>query len=186
MTFTVFTRPGCLKSEIIRCILNEKSVEHRLLDVSMSPGKETAEKTFGRAISPAIADKDAILTDFDVIIEYIDERYPHPPLLPQGPHNRATVRVFYKRLISDLYPLLDRYLAGTCQESKEALRGQVDLLSGILNSKAFLLSEDVGVADCTLMPVVHRLIKDNVPVPTQMNRYYHRMMGREAFSTVLG
>lgn len=190
MTFTLFTRPGCMKSEIIRCILNEKSVEHRLLDVTTSPGLETAEKAFGAQLSPAIADKDAILSDFDVIIEYIDERYPHPPLLPQGPHNRATVRVFYKRLVSDLYPMLSKYLETSskdsreAKEAKEALQSQIDLLSGIIHSKSFLLSDEIGVADCTLMPVIHRLVSEDIALPTPMSRYYQRLIEREAFSTV--
>lgn len=184
MTFTLFTRSGCMKSETIRCILNEKSVEHRLLDVTTSPGSETAEKAFGAQVSPAIADKDAILSDFDVIIEYIDERYPHPPLLPQGPHNRATVRVFFKRLVSDLFPLYTKYIETRASDAKAALQAQIDLLSGIIHSKAFLLSDEIGVADCTLMPVLHRLVREDIALPSPMSRYYQRLIEREAFSTV--
>ncbi|MAG68326.1 MAG: hypothetical protein CMK74_21025 [Pseudomonadales bacterium] len=184
MTFTLFTRPGCMKSEIIRCILNEKSVEHRLLDVTTSQGCETAEKVFGSQLSPAIADKDAILSDFDVIIEYIDERYPHPPLLPQGPHNRATVRVFFKRLVSDLYPLHSNYVETRSNEAKQALQSQLDLLSGIIHTKQFLLSEEIGVADCTLMPVLHRVVNEDIDLPSPMGRYYQRLIEREAFSAV--
>ncbi|WGK63459.1 glutathione S-transferase N-terminal domain-containing protein (plasmid) [Halopseudomonas sp. SMJS2] len=184
MTFTLFTRPGCMKSEIIRCILNEKSVDHRLLDVTVSPGLETAEKVFGAQLTPAIADKDAILSDFDVMIEYIDERYPHPPLLPQGPHNRATVRVFYKSLVSDLYPMLSKYLDTSSMDAKEALRSQIDLLSGIIHSKSFLLSDEIGVADCTLMPVLHRVVNEDIALPNPMSRYYQRLMEREAFSAI--
>jgi glutathione S-transferase len=185
MSFTLFTRPGCRKSEILRCVLIDKSIEHRLVDISKSPGLEMAEKVFPLPASPAIADKDAILSDFDVIIEYLDERYPVPQLLPQGPQNRATVRIFYRRLITDLYPLLDRYLDENCKASREELRRQVDFLSGIINSKQFLLSNDVSVADYTLMPVVSRLINDDVPLPGPMKQYYQRLISLDAFATVL-
>ena len=111
---------------------------------------------------PVLVDRDVCLYDSVVLMEYLDERFPHPPLLPVYPVSRAQIRLFIQRIQKDWCNTFDDLLGGKLTESqskkaKQEFKSQILGLSPILKEKPFFMSEDFSLVDCCIAPILWRL-----------------------------
>ena len=146
----------CIRSHQVRFVLSEKGIltEINNIDGSKVPEDLIALNPF--ASLPTLIDRELVLYDSTVIIEYLDERYPHPPLMPVSPVERAKIRLALASLEKEIVgPAIQLDLAiGTRNENAERKK-----LKSILNSSAdmfdankFFLNDDFTIVDCVLAP----------------------------------
>ena len=140
---------------------------------------------------PTLIDRDLVAYDVRIISEYLDERFPHPPLMPVDPVSRANARLALHRISSHWYSLIstvegkDKKAAVTAgKRLREAIASTADIFS----VKPFFFSEDVTLVDCIIAPVLWRLPKYMINLPRQakvIEQYAERMFARESFQSSL-
>jgi RNA polymerase-associated protein len=173
-------------------VLAEKGINVEIVDVGSdtSAAADLAELNPYNE-TPTLVDRDLVLYDAGVINDYLDERYPHPPLMPVDPVSRAQLRLVHHRVLRDWYPLA-RGLVGANARKAEKPRKQ--LKEGILAANElfkhseFLLSEELTLVDCTLGPLFWRLPAYGVNLgrsAAAVQAYIQRLISRPSFKASL-
>lgn len=177
----------------IRLVLAEKGVTSEIIDVT--PGHWPAALTDVNpyASVPTLVDRDLALYEPVVILEYLEERYPHPPLLPAYPVARANTRLLMHRIQRDWCSLVDGMLdPRTASPRRDALRKELrESLAGVsplFAEKPFFLSDELSLVDCCLLPLLWRLPLLGIELPRAaraLGDYMERCFQREAFQASL-
>ncbi len=189
---TLFSAPADPWSHRTRLVLAEKGIDIEI--VSVTPGslpEDLLDLNPDHSL-PTLVDRDLVLYDSRVIIEYLDERFPHPPLMPADPVTRAQFRLALYRIERDWYGALE-------QMDREEDRRQLPRLRKILldmilqgvelfQLKPFFLSEEFSLVDATLAPVLWRLPQYQIELPARAQpilKYESRIYSRPAFRSAL-
>ena len=190
---TCFSDPACHYSHRVRLVLAEKSVVADIIDVPAGniPAKLAEVNPYGSL--PTLVDRDLALYESTVVMEYLDERYPHPPLLPVYPVARANSRLLMHRIQRDWCSLVDRILDTRRKEAERALarkelRESLTGVSPLFADKAFFLSDELSLVDCCLLPILWRLpiLGIELPRPAKpLLDYMERQFARETFRASL-
>ncbi|HHH9443101.1 TPA: glutathione binding-like protein [Pseudomonas aeruginosa] len=181
-TLTIFSDSICYRSHIVRLVLTEKSIAARILDVAV-PANSRLMGQFGSTMqAPALAERDLSLHEVDMVTEYLEERHPHPALLPTSTTARANVRMLARRIHRELYPLLDIAKQGSIEARKELASTLLEL-APLFEQKQFFMSESLTIADCTLAPLLWRVksVGINLSKVRGLAEYCERMFSRPAF-----
>lgn len=182
-------------SHRVRIVLAEKGVSVDV--IAVDPRAKPAELSELNPYNtlPTLVDRDELaLYEARVIMEYLDERFPHPPLLPVYPVARAKSRLWMYRLERDWSPLVDIILQGKSKE--QVARARVDLLESLLATapifaeKPFFMSDEFTMMDCCLGAILWRLPLMEISIPeTRHSRplleYMARLFARDAFQASL-
>ncbi|ABI57550.1 glutathione S-transferase N-terminal domain-containing protein [Alkalilimnicola ehrlichii MLHE-1] len=184
---TLYSDPDALDSHRVRFVLAEKGIDAHLVSVDPLDPPEDLQELNPYCTTPTLVDRELSLYDPRVIVEYLDERYPHPPLMPVDPVSRAKARLVVSRVETDWYPLAaqlaegkGRGLAAVRKELAEGLLASDPLFRGY----PFLLSEELSVMDCAVLPVLWRLPALGVELPGRaehLHAYMERMFARPSF-----
>lgn len=140
---------------------------------------------------PTLVDRDIALYGTQVIMEYLDERYPHPPLMPVDPVARATVRLALYRIERDWYSLVDDLESGSekiASKARKILRDSLISSADVFAAKPYFLSDELSLVDCTVMPILWRLPRWGIDLPAQakaIDAYAKRMFARPSFKLSL-
>jgi len=139
---------------------------------------------------PTLMDRELVLYDPQVIVEYLDERFPHPPLMPVDPVSRARSRLALHRIEKDWYSLLADMERGekTAAKARKALRDSLASSNEVFEAKPFFLSDDFSLVDASLAPILWRLKHYRIELPAQAKAvldYADRLFARESFQTSL-
>lgn len=138
-----------------------------------------------------LIDRDLVLYDSQIIMEYLDERFPHPPLMPVDPVTRASNRQYRYRVKKDLYSLLDDL--GSVNEiaasnARKTLRDNLTVIAPMFAHKPYFMSDDYTLVDCCMAPLLWRLPEYGVKLPPSAKpllEYADRLFEREAFQSSL-
>ena len=136
---------------------------------------------------PTLVDRELVLYDSRVIIEYLDERFPHPPLLPVDPVNRARFRLALTRIETDWYGLLEKLDHTDNTERSNAcktLRDSLTASTALFKAKPFFLSEEFSLVDCSIAPLLWRLPYFGIELPPQayaIVEYGQKLFDRTSF-----
>lgn len=182
---TLFSRPTDIHSHRARLVMAEKNINIEITDV---PGPDLPEDLMDLNpyhSVPTLVDRDLTLYDSRVIIEYIDERFPHPPLMPVDPVTRAQFRLALFRIETDWYSLAEETditsdgKLGT--RSRKLLRESILQSAELFGARPYFLSEEFSLVDCTIAPLLWRLPvygvdlgRDAEPIEDYMNRVFSR------------
>lgn len=189
---TLFSKPTCLHSHRTRLVLAEKSIN---IDISNVDGPDLPEDLLDLNpyhTVPTLVDRDLVLYDSRVIIEYLDERFPHPPLMPVDPVTRAQFRLALFRIETDWYQIADQF--ETDLDKKNAAKGKRMLKESILASaevfaaQKFFLSNEFSLVDCSIAPVLWRLPHYGIDISGQseaVDSYMERVFSRPSFQDSL-
>tara|TARA_B110000003_G_scaffold56737_1_gene56830 strand:+ start:4119 stop:4718 length:600 start_codon:yes stop_codon:yes gene_type:complete len=184
----LFSKPTCIHSHRTRIVLAEKNIN---IDITSVVGPELPEDLMDinpYHTLPTLIDRDLVLYDSRVIIEYLDERFPHPPLMPVDPVTRAQFRMALYRIEQDWYTLAEKYAANG--ESKLATKPKKMLKESILAAvdlfsiKDYFISDDFSLVDCTIAPILWRLPEYGIDLgqnATAIDRYMDRVFDRPSF-----
>ena len=137
-------------------------------------------------------DRDLVLYDSRVIIEYLDERFPHPPLMPVDPVTRAQFRLALYRIERDWYSLAGEIAEGGDRKpvtrARKVLQDSIVSSVEIFSAKRFFLSDEFSLVDCSIAPVLWRLPIFGIDLPSQARpilRYMDEVFSRPSFQTSL-
>jgi RNA polymerase-associated protein len=169
----LYSSPTSVFSHRVRFVLAEKGINVEVVDVDPSNPSEDLIHLNPYQSVPTLVDRDLVLYDVGVITEYLDERYPHPPLMPVDPVSRARLRLAMFRLIKDWYPLVVELESGEEARMKPArLRLAEDLQASneVFGAARFFLNDDLTLVDCALAPLLWRLEKYGVKLPASAGK----------------
>ena len=156
---TLYTTADDVQCHRARLVLAAKGVSYDRVLVDPARPPEDLVDLNPYASTPTLVDRDLTLFDTSVVCEYLDERYPHPPLMPIDPQSRARLRVAAVRIEKDWLAEVDIIRAGgrPADAARKRLRGH--LLSSVPLFKAakFFLNPEMSLADCLVAPVIWRL-----------------------------
>ena len=176
-------------SHQVRIVLAEKGVNVEILSHKQGePSKELfAINPYGTV--PTLLDRELALYEARIIIEYLDERFPHPPLLPVYPVARAETRKMMHRIEQDWYHLLQFIYAGKDDAlARQRLSESLISLEPVFADKNYFLSDDFSLLDCALAPLLWRLPSLNIIIPESaiaLHAYMDRLFKRDSFQASL-
>jgi len=189
---TLFSRPTDIHSHRTRLVLAEKNIN---IEIANVPGPDLPEDLMDLNpyhSVPTLVDRDLTLYDSRVIIEYLDERFPHPPLMPVDPVTRAQFRLALFRIETDWYSIAEE--AENSNDGKLGSKARKLLRESILQSaelfgaRPFFLSEEFSLVDCTIAPLLWRLPRYGVdlgPESEAIDAYMTRVFARRSFQQSL-
>ncbi len=188
---TLFSDPSDLHSHRVRLVLAEKHVTVDIVDVDPLNLPEDVMDLNPYGTAPTLVDRELALFDSRIILEYLDERYPHPPLLPVDPVSRATFRMYIYRVEKDWYSRVDTILAGgkAATKARKELKESLTASAPILAAKPFFMSDEFSVVDASIAPLLWRLphlgIELDGSASNVYNSYAARLFKRDAFAQSL-
>jgi len=196
-SMTFFSDPNCHYCHRVRIVLAEKGVTVDIENVDpKNPPENLAEVNPYNSV-PTLVDRDLSLYESKVMMEYLDERFPHPPLLPVYPVARALSRQFIHRIEKDWCALMDVIVAKPSTKMAEAARKQLrdELVSvaPIFGENPFFMNEEFSLVDCCLVPLLWRLNSLGIDLPNTrqvkplldyMNRMFERESVQESLSDI--
>jgi RNA polymerase-associated protein len=183
----LYSDPQSAYSHRVRMVLAEKNITVEIVDVDPLnlPDEVMDFNPYGTL--PTLVDRDLKLYESRIIMEYLDERFPHPPLLPVDPVSRANSRLFLYRVERDWYSLMDRILAGSGNDASKArkeLRESLIATTPIFDAKPFFMCNELSLVDCAVTPLLWRLPALGIELPPQakaVTAYAKRMFERDSF-----
>jgi RNA polymerase-associated protein len=159
-SMTLLSDPTSHYSHRVRIVLAEKGVTCNIVDTDSNDLPKDLVDVNPYGTLPTLLDRDLVLYESKVIMEYLDERFPHPPLLPVYPVARGESRLFIHRIEHDWCGLVDALHNGTSQNIEQDAKELTDGLSGIapiFGEKPFFMSDEFTLVDCCLGPILWRL-----------------------------
>ncbi|MCZ6890802.1 MAG: glutathione S-transferase N-terminal domain-containing protein [Gammaproteobacteria bacterium] len=168
-------------SHRVRMVLAEKGVTVEIIDVDPGNKPEDLAEINPYNSLPTLSDRDLVLYESTVIMEYLDERFPHPPLLPVYPVARAQSRLVIHRIETDWSGKVDILMAGKGRESviskaRQELRESLISIAPIFADKPFFMSDDFTLVDCCIAPVLWRLKVLDIKLPERQTRSIQKYM----------
>ena len=193
-SMTLFSDPRDHYSHRVRMVLCEKGVSVDVVDVDPSQRPEDLSEINPYGTLPTLLDRDLVLYKSTVIMEYLDERFPHPPLLPVYPVARAQCRLLMHRIEVDWSKRVDVLMAGRGRETamdkaRKELRESLAAVAPVFADRPFFMSEDFTLVDCFVAPILWRLNALDLKMSTRqlkpMQRYMKDMFERDTFQESL-
>ncbi len=176
-------------SHQVRIVLAEKGVNVDIISIKNAQNSHDLLAINPYGTVPTLIDRELVLYEARIIMEYLDERFPHPPLLPVYPVARAETRKMMHRIELDWYSLMQRIQLGHEKEMAQSLLLESLLsLEPIFADKPYFLSDDFSLLDCALAPLLWRLSHVGVVIPEDalaLQAYMQRVFNRESFQASL-
>lgn len=189
---TLFSMPDCPRCHSVRIVLAEKDIQSDIIEIDPNNKPEDLADLNPYNTAPTLVDRDLVLYDSQVIMEYLDERFPHPPLMPVDPVSRAHARLTLFRIEKDWFSLVNDLESGEQERVDTAriiLRESVISAAEVFAIKPYFLSNDFSLVDCTIAPILWRLPKYGIDLPPAEAKpimdYMDRVFSRDMFQVSL-
>jgi RNA polymerase-associated protein len=190
---TLYSDPNDIESHQVRIVLAEKGVTVDVIQVDESHPSEDLATLNPYNTLPTLVDRELVLYQSAVILEYLDERFPHPPLLPVYPVARAKSRLMMRRMEQDWFALAKIIEADPASEEAEKaaneLRESLIVLAPVFEQHPFFLSEEFTLVDCCLAPLLWRFQSYGIELPAKQAKdvlnYCDRVFSRDSFQVSL-
>ena len=166
---TLFSSVDDVLCHRVRLVLTAKGVTYDFIPVDpQSPPEDLVDLNPYHSV-PTLVDRDLVLYDTGVICEYLDERYPHPPLMPVDPLSRARLRLATVRIERDWLPFVAQIQAGgrPAETARKRLREALIAAVPLFKASKFFLNPELSLADCALAPLIWRLPNLGVALPRE-------------------
>lgn len=190
---TLFCAENSIASLWARIVLAEKAVDHARIERVTPDTPNHDLMVLNPALTlPTLADRDAVIYPAGIIAEYLDERYPHPRLLPPDPAVRALLRMLLARLEHELIPLADSILqaprAAEAKAARKALTEHLIASSRLFPQRGWCLGLDFNLADCAWAALLSRLpqLQMKPPADPALQRYAQRVLARPSVQSATG
>lgn len=187
---TLFSGQICPDSHRIRFMLAEKGITPEIVAVDAADRPEDLLDLNPYGTVPTLVDRDVALYSPSVITEYLDERFPHPPLMPVDPVSRAKARLVLYRVEQDWYRPMRELEAGgpEAEQARKQLADSLTAAADLFAEETFFLGAEMTVMDCAVAPLIWRLPHYGVSLPAQaaaIAAYGERIFSRESFQRSL-
>jgi RNA polymerase-associated protein len=187
----LFSSGLCPHSHCVRMVLAEKGITVEIVDIDINQKPEDLLDLNPYNTVPTLVDRELVLYDPHTIMEYLDERFPHPPLMPVDPVSRARTRLALYRIQQDWYdlvPALESKGEKTSAKARKQLSDSLTSSAEVFAAKPFFLSDEFSLVDALVTPIMWRLKKYRIELPRQakaVSDYAERMFERETFQASL-
>lgn len=188
---TLFSSAADPASHQARMVLAEKGITVDILNIDADNKPEDLIHINPYNSVPTLVDRDLVLYDPHVIMEYLDERFPHPPLMPVDPVSRAKARLYMYRIEKDWYGLIDNLESKnekTAAKARKVFRESLISSAELFAAKPYFLSDEFSLVDCCVVPLLWRLPYYKVDLPKQAKsvlQYAERIFKRGSFRSGL-
>ena len=188
---TLFSGANDMFSHQVRIVLAEKGVSVDICQVDVNNLPEELLELNPYASVPTLVDRDLVLYTSRIIMEYLDERFPHPPLMPVYPVARGTSRLMMHRIELDWYSLADKIFTGAADAdaARKELTESLLAIAPIFNEYPYFMSEEFSQVDCFMAPLLWRLpllgIEFTGKGAKELKAYMNRRFERDSFQASL-
>lgn len=188
---TLYSGMDCLYSHRTRMALAEKNIAVDVVYVDLDHLPEDLIDLNPYNTIPVLVDRDLVLYNDQIIMEYLDERYPHPPLMPVDPVSRARTRLMLYRIDRDWFSAVDDITSGDdkrAARARKVIRDGMTSISSLFAKKPYFMSDEITLTDCCLAALLWRLPAFGIELPAQAKpilKYADRMFARESFQASL-
>ena len=190
-SMALFSDAGDHYCQRVRIVLEEKGISSEIIDVNKNKLSDEILEVSPYATLPVLVDRDVALYDSVTLMEYLDERFPHPPLLPVYPVSRANMRLYMKRITNDWCGLFDSLVNDKLKEAQEKkmkkqLKSLILSTNPIFKEKPYFMNEEFSLVDCCIAPILWRLPQVGIDIPKDaknkpINDYMKKVFTRKAF-----
>jgi len=193
-SMTLFSDNANHYSHRVRIVLAEKGVTVDLIESETGAAPAELADVNPYNSMPTLVDRDLMLYESKVMMEYLDERFPHPPLLPVYPVARAESRLLMYRIERDWCSLVDAIQNSRSDnvvaKSSKELRESLVAIAPIFAEKPFFMSDEFTLVDCCIAPILWRLPVLGVDIrPSKQSKpllaYMDKLFSRESFQESL-
>jgi len=188
---TIYSDPTCPFSHRTRIVLHEKNIVANIEDIIDDQWPEDIAALNPYRTSPTLIDRNMVLYDSNIIIDYFNERFVHPPLLPSDPASRAKTRLMLHRIDKDWYTLwsaLTGMEKGKMAKARKTLQEDLIVLAPLFAESPFFMGKDFSLLDCSIAPLLWRLPMLNIKLPAKakaVEEYAERIFARDSFQASL-
>lgn len=188
---TLYSGTTCLFSHRCRIVLYEKGMDFQIVDVDLynMPEDLAVMNPYNRV--PVLVERDLILYEANIINEYIDDRFPHPQLIPADPVMRARARLFLFRFELELFSQIDAIEQGsqkTADKARAVIRDNLTQIAPVFAKQRYMLGEEFSMLDVAIAPLLWRLDYYGIQLGKQaapLMKYAERLFSRPAFIEAL-
>ncbi len=190
-TMTLFSGGTDVDSHRVRIVLSEKAINVDIIDVNPDELPEDLIDLNPYNTVPTLVDRELVLFEPAVIVEYLDERFPHPPLMAVDPVSRAQSRLMFHRIRTDWDNLVESLSTGndkSAAKKRKELRDGLTAISPLFERQPYFLSDEYSLVDCAIAPLLWRLPSLGITLPPQAKpllEYANRLFERESFQKSL-
>lgn len=188
---TLFSDKSDIHSHRVRIVLAEKGINFDVIYVDPTNPPEDLLELNPYGMVPTLVDRDLVLYDSQVIMEYLDERFPHPPLMPVDPVSRGRTRMTLRRIQKDWDELVEAIQDPNNPDpakSRKELAESITVVAPIFQQKPFFMSSEFSLMDCAVGPILWRLGRFGVDLPPSAKPvldYAKRLFDMESFKASL-
>lgn len=186
---SLFSNADDVYSHQVRIVLAEKGVNVEILNTTQEEPSDDLLALNPYGTVPTLIDRELVLYEARIIMEYLDERFPHPPLLPVYPVARAETRKMMHRIEKDWYVLLDYILRDeNADQARANLKESLIGLDPVFADKPYFLADEFSLLDCALAPLLWRLPKLGLDISAEykgLTAYMKRLFKRDSFQSSL-
>ncbi|MGF7452375.1 stringent starvation protein SspA [Pasteurella bettyae] len=190
---TLFSDKSDMYCHQVRIVLAEKGVAYETEIVDPQALSEDLMELNPYGTLPTLVDRDLVLFNSRIIMEYLDERFPHPPLMPVYPVARGKTRLLMLRIEQDWYPTLEKTEKGNEDERANALKQlkeEILSIAPIFTQMPYFMSEEFSLVDCYMAPLLWRMQELGVEFTgagaKAIKSYMTRIFERDSFVQSLG
>ncbi len=188
---TLYSGTICPYSHRCRIVLFEKGMDFQVIDVDVfnKPEDLVVMNPYNKV--PVLVERDLILYEANIINEYIDERFPHPQLMPADPVMRARARLFLHRFEQELFCHIDGLESGvakTVEKARAAVRENLTQISPVFTKQKFMLGDEFSMLDVAIAPLLWRLDHYGIQLDKEaapLMKYAERLFSRPAYSEAM-
>jgi RNA polymerase-associated protein len=184
---TLYSGTTCPFSQRCRIVLFEKGMDFQIIDVDLQNKPEDLAVMNPYNQVPVLVERDLILHESNIINEYIDERFPHPQLMPADPVMRARARLFLYRFEQELFAHIGDIVKGnqkTADKARTIIRDNLTQLAPIFAKQKHMLGDEFSMLDVAIAPLLWRLDFYGIELPKQaapLLKYAERIFSRPAY-----
>lgn len=184
---TLYSGTTCPFSHRCRIVLFEKGMDFQVIDVDLTNKPEDLAVINPYNRVPVLVERDLVLYEANIINEYIDERFPHPQLMPADPVMRARARLFLHNFEDQLFDHIGDIESGNAKAAEKAratVRDNLTQIAPIFNRQEYMLGDEFSMLDVAIAPLLWRLEHYGIELPKQaapLLKYAERIFSRPAY-----
>ena len=188
---TLYSGTTCPFSHRCRIVLLEKGMDYEIVDVDVHNKPEDLALMNPYNQTPVLVERDLVLFESNIINEYIDDRFPHPQLMPSDPVMKARSRLFLFRFENELFhhvSLLDSGNPKQVEKAKSLIKDNLIQMAPVFSRQKFMLGETCTMLDVAISPLLWRLEHYDITLPNSASpimKYAERLFSRPSFVDAL-
>ena len=188
---TLYSATTCPFSHRCRIVLFEKGMDFQIIDVDLYNKPEDLAVMNPYDQVPVLVERDLVLYASNIINEYVDDRFPHPQLMPADPGMRARARLFLHRFEQEIFCHINIVEQGSQKAADKAraeIRDNLTVIAPIFVKQKYMLGDEFSMLDVTIAPLLWRLDYYGIQLPKQaapLLKFAERLFSRPPFIDAL-